>query len=177
VLPLLKSQLGHFARYLGWGFQRSLGSCLHAALSVAADWLSVLCDAETNVHWMVRVCINPFSVSQLPPSSGCGLCVPLSFCPCCGEQCLAWAIQVWSEFPGSRYIPWHSFNLTSSLSVLGCSDYWHLTPWPSEQSNAHMCCLTWKNRSLHSPWLGQVHSLLGKELAGGLGPECGDEWS
>jgi len=28
-----------------------------------------------------------------------------------------------------------------------------------------------------SPWLGQVHSLLGKELAGRLGPESGGEWS
>jgi len=28
-----------------------------------------------------------------------------------------------------------------------------------------------------SLWLGQVHSLLRKELAGWLGPENGDEWS
>ena len=28
-----------------------------------------------------------------------------------------------------------------------------------------------------SPWLGQIHSWLGKELAGGLGPESGGEWS
>jgi len=28
-----------------------------------------------------------------------------------------------------------------------------------------------------SPWLGQEHSWLGKELAGGLGPESGGEWS
>ena len=27
-----------------------------------------------------------------------------------------------------------------------------------------------------SPWLGQVHSLLAKELAGGPGPESGGEW-
>ena len=26
-------------------------------------------------------------------------------------------------------------------------------------------------------WLGQIHSWLGKELAGGLGPESGGEWS
>ena len=28
-----------------------------------------------------------------------------------------------------------------------------------------------------SPWLGQVHSWLDKELAGGPGPESGGEWS
>ena len=28
-----------------------------------------------------------------------------------------------------------------------------------------------------SPWLGQIHSWLGKELAGGPGPESGGEWS
>ena len=28
-----------------------------------------------------------------------------------------------------------------------------------------------------SLWLGQIHSWLGKELAGGLGPESGGEWS
>jgi len=32
-------------------------------------------------------------------------------------------------------------------------------------------------REAASPWLGQVHSWLGKELAGGLGPEGGGEWS
>jgi len=26
-------------------------------------------------------------------------------------------------------------------------------------------------------WLGQIHSSLGKELAGGPGPESGSEWS
>jgi len=33
--------------------------------------------------------------------------------------------------------------------------------------------LLWKKWN----WLGQVHSLLGKELAGGPGPESGGEWS
>ena len=28
-----------------------------------------------------------------------------------------------------------------------------------------------------SPWLGQVHSWLGKELAGGSSPESGGQWS
>jgi len=28
-----------------------------------------------------------------------------------------------------------------------------------------------------SPWLGQIHSLLGKELTGGPGPESSGEWS
>ena len=28
-----------------------------------------------------------------------------------------------------------------------------------------------------SPWLGQIHSWLGKELVGGLGPESAGEWS
>jgi len=28
-----------------------------------------------------------------------------------------------------------------------------------------------------SPWLGQVHSSLGKELTGGPGPESGGKWS
>ena len=27
------------------------------------------------------------------------------------------------------------------------------------------------------PWLGQVHSLLGKNLSGWLSPESGGEWS
>ena len=30
---------------------------------------------------------------------------------------------------------------------------------------------------LASPWLGQIHSTLGKELAGGPGPESGRERS
>ena len=32
-------------------------------------------------------------------------------------------------------------------------------------------------RQAGSPWLGQIHSWLGKELVGGLGPESGGEWS
>ena len=30
---------------------------------------------------------------------------------------------------------------------------------------------------LASPWLGQIHSWLGKEVAGGPGPESGGGWS
>jgi len=31
--------------------------------------------------------------------------------------------------------------------------------------------------TLSSSWLGQIQSWLGKELAGGPGPESGGEWS
>jgi len=45
-------------------------------------------------------------------------------------------------------------------------------------SKAFVSCLPqYSPGEAGSPWLGQVHSLLGNELAGGLGPESGGEWN
>ena len=45
-------------------------------------------------------------------------------------------------------------------------------------SKAFVSCLPqYSPGEAGSPWLGQVHSLLGKELAGGMGPESGGEWN
>ena len=42
---------------------------------------------------------------------------------------------------------------------------------------SHSIFLHYSPAEAGSPWLGQIHSWLGKELAGGPGPESGGEWS
>ena len=41
----------------------------------------------------------------------------------------------------------------------------------------YICLPQYSPAEAGSPWLGQIHSWLGKELAGGPGLDSGGEWS